>query len=421
MSTHELDLRIPGLKTSLGGPLRLIERMPNQASTSVLVRGGPGTGKTSLALHIAVDAADRLGGDVLFASVEMVPEELRALYDGTTGERRLGRHVIDLARPTQATMALDPSSPVVWFGNLDVLEREGSDVYAALENSFVELLGATRSKPSRPLRAVVVDGLSDGYGLGSRAPRSLADGLVKFAAQEGLVLLLVEETNSPDVTHWSFAVDVSLFVMNETGLPPGARELRVEKSRYSAASVGPHLYLMDGDGPRIAPHPSAYGEKRDYGPDDMLNGVISLLWEPRSPMLLGKRLRRERGVFIDLGQPESAPQSERTMTFAWGLWRQPRILLAEAAAFSQLALKELRGSSPREHGEWLYLGDLGTLEVLEPTARGQHLECLATLVATIKSQYHLIRLEDSSSIGLGRAMVRRYRLDGQGEVRFAQP
>jgi KaiC/GvpD/RAD55 family RecA-like ATPase len=420
MTVREINLGIPGLDRVLGGPLRLVERLPNQPSTSVLVRGGPGTGKTSLALHLAADIAKQLDGDVLFASVEMVASELRAIYDGTSGEDRLGKQVVDLVKPAADVAGPDGSHATVWFANLDVVGRSGSDVHAALESSFVELLRLAKSSTSRAVRAVVVDGLSDGYDLGAKAPRSLADGLVKFAAQEGLVLILVEETNSPDVTHWSFAVDISLFVMNEAGLPPGSRELRVEKSRYSAASAGPHLYSMASDGPTISPHPSAYSESRDSMPDALLNAPISLIWEPRTPMLLGRHERDGRGVVIDLGQPETSTQMQPAATFTWSLWRQPRILLAEAVMFSNEALKALRIESARDFGDWLFLGDLGILELLEPSVRRHHLECLAALIATLKPHYYRVWLGDSSSIGLGRAMVWRYGLHGPAAERFAQ-
>ena len=42
-------------------------------------------------------------------------------------------------------------------------------------------------------RVVVIDSLAEGYGLGTTVSRRLADALAKFAADEGVILILVEE------------------------------------------------------------------------------------------------------------------------------------------------------------------------------------------------------------------------------------
>jgi KaiC/GvpD/RAD55 family RecA-like ATPase len=431
MTVREISLGLPGLDRVLGGPLRLVERLANQPSTSILVRGGPGTGKTSLALHLAAEIAKQLDGDVLFASVEMLASELRAIYDGTSGEARLGKQVVDLAKPAVDEAGPDGSHATVWFANLDVVGRSGPEVHAALEASFVELLRSARSSTSRGVRAVVVDGLSDGYDLGSKAPRALADGLVKFAAQEGFVLVLVEETNAAALTHWSFAVDISLLLMNEPGLPPGTREMSVDKSRYSAASAGPHLYTMDRNGPAIAPHPSAHARAWEDAVERPRSQGVLLQWEPGKPMAF--RERQVLGsVHIDLSLPESRyidrdppgfgyPDQP---SFAWSLWREPRILLSESISLLHAVRRDIE-SDPNLRLEYdpettVYVGDLAVLDSLDSSTRAEHLACIAVLAAVSATLFTRIVLEDSSLTGLARSLTKLYRLP-KGSVTQESP
>ena len=65
MGTQLLSSQISGLDLILGGGVRLLCRVPEaEASASLLVRGGPGTGKSVLGLQLALTLADSLGGDV---------------------------------------------------------------------------------------------------------------------------------------------------------------------------------------------------------------------------------------------------------------------------------------------------------------------------------------------------------------------
>lgn len=54
-----------GFDVILGGGWRLVERLPGRQSATVLVRGGPGTGKTLLSVDIALALASALNGDVV--------------------------------------------------------------------------------------------------------------------------------------------------------------------------------------------------------------------------------------------------------------------------------------------------------------------------------------------------------------------
>ena len=54
-----------GLDVLLGGGWRLVERLPGLESATVLLRGGPGTGKTLLSVDVALALAGALNGDVV--------------------------------------------------------------------------------------------------------------------------------------------------------------------------------------------------------------------------------------------------------------------------------------------------------------------------------------------------------------------
>ena len=58
-----------GFDAILGGGWRLIERLPGRESATVVLRGGPGTGKTLLSVDVALALARALDGDVVVACV----------------------------------------------------------------------------------------------------------------------------------------------------------------------------------------------------------------------------------------------------------------------------------------------------------------------------------------------------------------
>ena len=64
----------------------LVERLPGKESATVLLRGGPGTGKTLLAVDVALALAGAPTGDVLVACVELLPSEFVAQIQTGRGE-----------------------------------------------------------------------------------------------------------------------------------------------------------------------------------------------------------------------------------------------------------------------------------------------------------------------------------------------
>lgn len=251
----EIDVGIEMFSLVMGGELRLIERLPGVApSTSILVRGGAGSGKTALGLHLAAGIARKLGGDVAYACVEIVPAELRAIHDGVAVKKSA---VVELTSAEPA----DSGSVRIFAANLAVVGVEKPDevLPGEVERFVAE---AVRASATRGVRVLVLDSLSQGYGLGLGAPRALADGLVKFAAERGLTVVLLEETVSSEPSQWCFAVDTVLELSGADGLGPGARWMRVTKHRYAAATVGPHLLEIDDTGVELHPAVPTYRSSR---------------------------------------------------------------------------------------------------------------------------------------------------------------
>jgi KaiC/GvpD/RAD55 family RecA-like ATPase len=241
-----------GLDLVLGGGPRLLNRMdaPRSESATLLVRGGPGTGKSVLATDTALRLARALDTDVLYVCVEILPREILAQRMGFDGFDPA--KAIDLARPDARKTGEGPTL-VVGMRGMEMAPPEEGEV-PDLGGMILDLMRISRDRDCDP-RVVVVDSLSDGYHLGAEAPRETVDGVCKLAVQQGWVLVLVEEAVSDRPSPWSFAVDT---VLSLDVTPAGRRELRVTKHRFASSQPGPHRLLIERDGVRVIPCFAAY-------------------------------------------------------------------------------------------------------------------------------------------------------------------
>jgi KaiC/GvpD/RAD55 family RecA-like ATPase len=253
-----------GFDVILGGGWRLIERLPGRESATIVVRGGPGTGKTLLSLDVGLALAGALHGDVVVACVELLPTEYFAQIEAGRAELvsqyRDGpplseSTVIVLPQPTAVSSS---KSPRIFCGLLPELGDDVPDLVAALELLLADVT-ALDGKPA----AFIVDSLIAGYGLGPSTPRKNVDAVMKFAAQGGFGLVLCEETTDDTPSVWDFTADTLLALEHHRG---GGRQILVRKHRYGASATGQHQFEIRGwRQPRVCPRPDVWlGRHRNY-------------------------------------------------------------------------------------------------------------------------------------------------------------
>jgi len=244
-----------GLDLALGGGIRFVRRthVADRESATLLIRGGPGTGKSVLAEDLALRLATELEGDVLYVCVEVLPSEVRA--------QRMGFEpfdpacVVDLSDDT----VRDPNAkkPCLVLGMRDVPLDE--DSVPDLGSAMIDLARIAVQRGFNP-KVVVVDSLSDGYELGSNVPRPIVDGVCKLAIEQGWALILIEEVADGSVSHWAFAVDTVLSLRIAPAVSPAQarRELLVTKHRFGSCEPGPHRLQIDPNRVRVIPPFAAY-------------------------------------------------------------------------------------------------------------------------------------------------------------------
>jgi KaiC/GvpD/RAD55 family RecA-like ATPase len=275
VKTRLVPLDISGLDLVLGGGLWTVARMPDvPESTTVLVRGAPGAGKTVFGSQLAGSVARSLGGDVAYGCIELLPVEFQAQHGGLRREGVAEEVVIP---PFKKGRPSKESSCRFFAGLLDL--GASGDEQSQLGPAVDALLNQIVQTGGSP-RVLVIDSLSDGYNLGGSAPRQLADALCKLAVERGLVLILLEEVADFRPSVWSFAVDVVLELRSAEGnqglgMPDSlGRRLTVIKNRFGPSDAGPHRFSISPEwGLSILPRPSVYLE----------SWARSVLWKGWSP------------------------------------------------------------------------------------------------------------------------------------------
>ena len=229
-----------GLDVLLGGGWRLVKRFEDKESATVIVRGGSGAGKTLVGIQAALELARALGGDVAVGCVEILPSEyiaqLQSARPSLAADRvaRLPAH------------AVSDEGPRVYVALLQ-LETDQPDLVTALE----QLDARVREAGGNPT-AFIVDSLIDGYGIGSKIERIIADDVLRFAANYGRALVLCEETVSDEPSPWVFAADTVLQVGVESR--ERGRWIEVKKHRFGPSATGRHELELAGVGrPEVYP------------------------------------------------------------------------------------------------------------------------------------------------------------------------
>lgn len=249
-----------GLDVLLGGGWRLVSRLPDRESATVLVRGGCGAGKTLIAIQVALELARSLDGDVAVGCVEILPTEYLAQLHSVRWDIEKSRIIVlPVPQAEGSAQSVEGTGPRVFVGLLTDLDPAVPDLVAALE----ALAGYIERAGGKP-RAFLADSLSEGYGLGSRTPRTSADAVMKFAADRGCGLVLCEEASEAGASPWMFAADTVL----ELGLDPSERGrwLEVRKHRFGPSASGRHELELGGwpQAPKVYPAPHAWVTGRPH-------------------------------------------------------------------------------------------------------------------------------------------------------------
>lgn len=268
-----LELDIPGLNLVLGGGIRLLERMKGAGEiATILIRGSAGSGKTVLGTQLAASIARALETDVAYGCVELLPVELQAQHESIRSKSAKEQVVLLTGNEPQP----DPSHVRIYSGLLD-LGEDPREAVSQLGGALEALLEAANARAQRKVRVLVIDSLSDGYGLGSQAPRILADGICKLAAEQGLVLVLLEETTGDTPSVWSFSVDTVFELRAVSSGRLSERTLTIPKNRLGSADLGPHaLEFAVQRGIQFYPSVTAY--KKEW--------LIKRLTDSKKPRML---------------------------------------------------------------------------------------------------------------------------------------
>ena len=229
-----------------GLPLTAKGLKGTQPATSILVRGGAGVGKTTLALALAHGVAKHLDGAVLYLGTEFVSTEIK--FKGAVlgvkdvkpwirrAEARSGSIVVQhLSAEVDPALASTPAS----------LKRNAVDVAWRLIEKNVGIF-----------RAVVIDAfISPHEGADDPGLRDAILRLVQALEAKGVSAILVQE-ESESLDWLAFVVDVvvGLAFVEDQDTREVQRKLTLEKSRYSMSHVGPHDYGLDNDRPAVWPN-----------------------------------------------------------------------------------------------------------------------------------------------------------------------
>lgn len=228
-----------GLDLLLGGGFRPFPRGQERPSLTVLVRGPAGCGKTVLAASIASHIAGQRAGNVAYACVELLPEELKAQLDG------LGVPEAQVQTPPFADR---PQPHRLFAGLLPFDPRSPSPGFLDSLDQFVD------SVPNATV--LVIDSVSSGYGLVDGSRPELVDGVCKFSAGRGLFTIIVEEAERVGGSAWPFATDVVIELRRGEDT---SRELWISKNRTGPADEGwTRFRIGHGRGIEVMPRASAY-------------------------------------------------------------------------------------------------------------------------------------------------------------------
>lgn len=257
----ERIFNVPGL------PL-VAKSSPDLHTTSILVRGGPGTGKTTLALAVGQAVAADGDGVLVYLTTEFSPAEISFKAQLLRLEERNAQIWAWDGRPRSHTVPARAGCVFVHhISPPDPQEPESGESAAssASKKQFIletawRLLGVDDKETAPrvaglPVRAVVIDAfILPDYGSDDAEVRSNLVTFIQALETLGVTPVLVEEV-APDSPSWfPFIVDL-VFELSHQRMPEGewGRTLTCTKSRYGLVSAGPHTYSLSAGTPALFP------------------------------------------------------------------------------------------------------------------------------------------------------------------------
>ncbi len=252
-----LPIPIRGAGTVLRGGLKFSSRR----GLVVGVHGGPGTGKTSVALALGAVLAP-MGIDTLFITAEETREDLEAKANSLVPDeiRRLSFY------PTRDERWLE-----IEHFQIEQAEKEAATALASMEAALGELARALSAAPEmphersapKPCRALIVlDGVHDlimaasGTAGSSHLVKRLREFVVRCRELQALVVLTAGEDWGGERA-FDYLVDVAFRLthdhISDNGRKPD-RRLSLSKARHQLCSVGTHGLQIGGTkGVRFSP------------------------------------------------------------------------------------------------------------------------------------------------------------------------
>lgn len=241
--------------------LPLVTKSDAPATTSILIRGGAGTGKTTLAVALAHAISREQAGVTLYLTTEFVATELRY-------------KAVALALPENSVDAWESTRthvPGAILAEHLVRTRTGSSEDAiktvanrkrAAIDAVWEILARGGEEPAAeregdpPVRAVVIDG----FGLPEveQEDKELRHELLTLLQSLeliGITPIVVEESGVHSEAWLPFVVDIvfEIELWSDPDMGYLARRLKVPKSRYGQALPGPHDYGLSLGKPALWP------------------------------------------------------------------------------------------------------------------------------------------------------------------------
>jgi energy-coupling factor transporter ATP-binding protein EcfA2 len=243
---------------------------PDLATTSILIRGGPGSGKTTLAVALGHAIAAAGGGHLVYLTTEISPAEIRFKSDFLrifAAGAALGPFPADRAsarpappgsifvQPFSGTAAADIEPPLTVSH-----EKKLSILEAAWDLLDIADIDAPPDLAGHPVRALVIDALIlPDHGRDDSELRADLGDFLKNLELAGITPILIEETTTTAPSWLSFVVDLVFQLTHQDDPQRGPergqleRTLTCTKSRYGFVSAGPHVYALSDRSPALFP------------------------------------------------------------------------------------------------------------------------------------------------------------------------